>query len=321
MTVKLGVVMDPISEIKVKKDTTLAFLLAAQRRGWLLYYLEQQDIFAIDGVVYARMSALTVADDEQKWYEIIAENEQPLDSLDVVLMRKDPPFDMEYIYTTYLLQLAQLAGVLVVNNPSALRDVNEKFYTSWFPQCCPPTLVTRSARKILDFLHQQEQIIIKPLAGMGGQSIFRVDAADPNIAVIIETLTHNETCFVMVQRYLPAINEQGDKRVFLINGEPVLYALARYPAKGEIRANLAAGGHGVGVEISDRDRWICGQVGPVLKQKGLLFVGLDIIGDYLTEINVTSPTCVRELEAQFNIDISSQFLDVVEEALTSFLGP
>lgn len=317
MSIKLGVVMDPISEIKAKKDTTLAFLLAAQCRGWSLHYMEQRDIYSKEGVVSARMKTLTVADDAHQCYEFAAEQEQPLAALDVVLMRKDPPFDMEYIYTTYLLELASLAGVVVVNDPRALRDVNEKFYTSWFPQCCPPTLVTRSARRILDFLHQETQIIVKPLAGMGGQSIFRMDVADPNIAVIIETLTHYETCFVMAQRYLPAIKAQGDKRVFLINGEPVPYALARYPAKGETRANLAVGGHGIGVEINERDRWICKQVGPVLKQKGLLFVGLDIIGDYLTEINVTSPTCVREVEAHSKIDISGQFLDAVEEKLVT----
>ncbi len=316
MTRKLGVVMDPIGSIQYEKDSTLAMLLAAQARGWELYYMEQADLFLRDGAAQARMRRLKVAPDPKRWFEFGAENETPLAALDVVLMRKDPPFDMQYVYTTYLLERAEAAGVLVVNRPQSLRDCNEKLFTAWFPQCTPPTLVTRDAARIRGFLREQGDIILKPLGGMGGESVFRLHLTDPNINVAIETLTRDETEYAMAQRYLPEIAE-GDKRILLVDGEPVPYALARIPAPGESRGNLAAGGRGVGVPLSDRDRWICAQVGPVLREKGLLFVGLDVIGDWLTEINVTSPTCIRELDKLYGLDIAGKLMDAIAARLAA----
>ena len=310
MTVRLGVVMDPISEIKIAKDTTFALLLAAQSRGWILHYMEMADLSLSDGVPYARARLLTVDDNPAGWYSFGQTRYVPLADLDVVLMRKDPPFDMEYVFSTYLLEQAEQAGVLVVNRPASLRDANEKLFTAWFPQCCPPTLVTRRDGQIRDFLREHGDIVVKPLDGMGGTSIFRLRGGDPNISVIIETMTQYEGRYVMAQRFIPEILK-GDKRILMIDGEPVPYALARIPAPGETRGNLAAGGRGEGVALSDRDRWICAQVGPHLRERGLLFVGLDVIGDYLTEINVTSPTCLRELESIYGIDIKSHVLDAI----------
>jgi glutathione synthase len=260
------------------------------------------------------MRQLSVKDDDSDWFQFDGEIEQALDQLDVILMRKDPPFDMEYIYTTYMLERAEAAGVLVVNRPQSLRDANEKLFTAVFPQCCPATLVTREMERIRSFLREHGDIIVKPPDGMGGAGIFRLRTDDPNIGVVLETLTQRNQRLVMAQRYIPEIS-QGDKRILLIDGEPVPYALARMPAAGETRANLAAGGKGVGVKINDRDRWICQQVGPVLRDKGLLFVGLDVIGDYLTEINVTSPTCARELDAQFDLDIGTELMNAIEKRL------
>ncbi len=316
MTRKLGVVMDPIGSIKYEKDSTLAMLHAAQARGWELYYMEQADLFLRDGAAHARTRRLKVTPDPKRWFEFGAESEGPLAALDVVLMRKDPPFDMQYVYTTYLLERAEAAGALVVNRPQALRDCNEKLFAAWFPQCTPPTLVTRNATRLRDFLSEQGDIILKPLGGMGGESVFRLRLGDPNINVAIETLTRDETEYAMAQRYLPEIAE-GDKRILLVDGEPIPYALARIPAPGETRGNLAAGGRGVGVPLSDRDRWICAQVGPVLREKGLLFVGLDVIGDYLTEINVTSPTCIRELDKLYGLDIAGQLIDAIAARLAT----
>ncbi|MCG3201416.1 MAG: Glutathione synthetase [Gammaproteobacteria bacterium] len=310
MTVRLGVVMDPIGEIKIAKDTTFALLLAAQARGWILHYMEMADLSLSDGVAHARTRLLTVNDDPAGWYRFGETRSMPLTELDVVLMRKDPPFDMEYVFSTYLLEQAERAGVLVVNRPASLRDANEKLFTAWFPQCCPPTLVTRRDRQIRGFLREHGDIVVKPLDGMGGTSIFRLRDGDPNTGVIIETMTRNEERYVMAQRFIPEIVE-GDKRILMIDGEPVPYALARIPAPGETRGNLAAGGRGEGRALGDRDRWICAQVGPVLRERGLLFVGLDVIGDYLTEVNVTSPTCLRELESIYGIDIKSNVLDAI----------
>jgi glutathione synthase len=308
---KLGVVMDPISTIKIKKDSTFAMLLAAQTRGWQLSYMELNDLSVIDGTAMANMRPLTVADDPAAWFELGDSTYEPLGDLDVILMRKDPPFDMEYIYATYMLELAEQQGVLVVNKPQTLRDANEKLSTAWFPQCTSPTLVTRNPQQILEFLQQQKDLILKPLNGMGGASIFRVAEGDVNTNVILETLTEHETRYVMAQRFIPEI-DKGDKRILLIDGEPVPYALARVPAKGETRGNLAVGGTGVGVPLTDRDFWICQQVAPTLKEKGLLFVGLDVIGDYLTEINITSPTCIRELDQLYNLDIAGQLMKAIE---------
>jgi len=313
---KLGVVMDPIGSIQYEKDSTLAMLLAAQARGWELHYMEQPDLYLRDGAAHARTRRLQVAPDPKRWYEFGAQNDAPLATLDAVLMRKDPPFDMQYVYTTYLLERAEAAGVLVVNRPQALRDCNEKLFTAWFPGCTPPTLVTRDSARLRDFLAEQGDIILKPLGGMGGESVFRLRLGDPNINVAIETLTHDETEYAMAQRYLPEIAD-GDKRILLVDGEPVPYALARVPAPGETRGNLAAGGRGVGVPLTDRDRWLCAQVGPVLREKGLVFVGLDVIGEFLTEINVTSPTCIRELDKLYGLDIAGQLLDAIGARLAA----
>jgi glutathione synthase len=315
MTV-LGVLMDPIRSINIKKDSTFAMLLEAQARGWPVRYMEQGDLFLRDGETFARHRALKVFDDATPWFELGQERTEPLAALDVVLMRKDPPFDMEYVYTTYLLERAEDAGALVVNKPRGLRDANEKLFTAWFPQCTPPTLVTREAARIRRFLAEHGDIILKPLGGMGGESVFRLRAGDPNINVVVETLTADETRFAMAQRFIPEI-AQGDKRILLIDGEPVPYALARIPAPGETRGNLAAGGTGVGVPLSERDRWICTEVGPRLREKGLLFVGLDVIGDYLTEINVTSPTCIRELDRLYGLNISARLLDAIGARLSA----
>ncbi len=314
MTRRIGIVMDPIGAINTKKDSSLAMLLAAQARGWQIFYMQQSDVFLRDGQVLASMTALTVQDDPYNWFQLGDAQIAPLHSLDAILMRKDPPFDMEYIYSTYLLEQAQSKGALIVNDPQSLRDANEKLFTAWFPQCCPPTLVTRQKSLMREFQAEHGDIIIKPLDGMGGASIFRVMRGDPNFSVIVETLTENGSKSVMVQQYLPAIKD-GDKRILLINGEPVPYALARIPADGETRGNLAAGGRAEGRELTERDRWICSQVGPKLREKGLLFVGLDVIGDYLTEINVTSPTCIRELDRLFNLDIAGDLMTAIEKQL------
>ena len=314
MSRHIGIVMDPISEINIKKDSSFAMLLAAQAKGWSLFYMEQQDLFLHQGIVSASMKPLKVLDNSDNWYQLGNTQSMPLADLDVILMRKDPPFDMEYIYSTYLLEQAQAAGVLVVNNPQSLRDANEKLYTAWFPQCCPPTLVTRQAELIRDFQQQHNDIILKPLDGMGGASIFRVKHDDPNTSVIIETLTEHGQKSVMAQQFIPEIAD-GDKRILMINGEPVPYALARIPAQGETRGNLAAGGRAEGRILTEHDHWICQQVGPTLREKGLLFVGLDVIGNYLTEINVTSPTCIRELDQQFNLDIAGDLMNSIEQQL------
>lgn len=300
--------MDPIATINIKKDSTFAMLLEAQSRGWSLAYMEQGDLYLQDGNTYALLRELMVKDDPLGWYQLSQPSPVPLTELDLILMRKDPPFDMEYVYTTYLLERAEQAGVRIVNKPSSLRDANEKLYTAWFPQCCPPTLVTRKATLLRNFLTEQEEIILKPLDAMGGASIFRVRQNDPNLTVIIETLTRHGQSHVMAQRYLPEICS-GDKRILMVDGQPIPYALARIPAAGETRGNLAAGGRGEGVPLSDQDYWICEQVGPTLKARGLTFVGLDVIGNYLTEINVTSPTCIRELDALYHLNISAQLMD------------
>ena len=316
MSIRVGVVMDPIGSIVVKKDTTLAMMLAARRRGWELRYMELGDLFVHDGAAHARMRPIEVRDDPADWYTLGEPDTGPLASLDVVLMRKDPPFDMEFVYATYILERAEAAGVLVVNKPQSLRDANEKMFTAWFPQCCPPTLVTREHVRMGAFLEEHGDIIVKPLDGMGGTSIFRVRRDDPNVNVVFETLTGQQTRYAMCQRYIPEIRD-GDKRVLLIEGEPVEHVLARVPAGGDARGNLAAGARGVGMEITARMRAIAGEVGPVLREKGLVFVGLDVIGDYLTEINVTSPTCVRELDAAFGVDIAGRLMSAIEARLAA----
>ncbi len=311
---RLGVVMDPIGSIKSKKDSSFAMLLAAQAHGWSLHYMEPADLWLRDGRCHARWRPLTVRDDPLDWFALGEAEETPLAALDVVLMRQDPPFDTEYLYTTHLLSLAEAEGCLVVNRPRALRDANEKLATAWFPQCCAPSLVSRDQDRLRGFLAEQGDVILKPLDAMGGASIFRVRAGDPNTNVILETLTDHGRRLAMAQRFIAEIRD-GDKRILLIDGEPVPYALARVPAEGENRGNLAVGGRGVGVELSARDRWICAQVAPRLREEGLLFVGLDVIGDYLTEVNVTSPTCIRELDALYGLDIAGDLMAVIAARL------
>ena len=316
MRIRAGVVMDPIATINYHKDSTLAMLFAAQQRDWSLHYMEMGDLYLRDGIAGARMSDLEVFAEPTRWYALGATHEQPLHVLDVILMRKDPPFNIEYLYATHLLGLAEAHGTLVVNRPQSLRDANEKLFTAQFPQCTAPTLVSRDKKQLREFIHQQGESILKPLDAMGGASIFKISAGDPNTSVTIETLTEHGHRYVMAQRFLPAIRD-GDKRILLIDGQPIPYALARIPAAGEIRGNLAAGGTGIGVELSERDRWICRQVGPQMREMGLLFVGLDIIGDYLTEINVTSPTCIRELDKEYGLNIADELTAVIERSLVS----
>lgn len=306
--------MDPISRINIKKDTSFDMLLEAQVRGWELHYIQLNDLYLRNGRAYARTQTLTVQRNPDKWFEFTAEQDLPLDELDVIMMRKDPPFDQEYIYATYLLERAESLGAYVINKPQSLRDANEKLFTAWFPQCCADTLVAREPRLFKDFLNEHGKIILKPLDGMGGTSIFYLHQGDPNLNVILETMTQYNTRYVMAQKYLPEIKD-GDKRILLVNGEVIPYALARIPASGETRGNLAAGGSAEGRPLTARDKWIAEQVGPTLREKGLVFVGIDVIGDYLTEINVTSPTCVQELNKQFNINISGQLMDHIAKTI------
>jgi glutathione synthase len=320
MAHSLGVVMDPIATIKPYKDSTLAMLLAAQARGWPLWYMELGDLYLAGDRCHARMRPLRVRDDPDDWFTLGATRDAPLDELPVVLMRKDPPVDMEYVHATQLLELAERRGCLVVNRPAALRDLNEKLATAWFPDCCVPTLVTRDMAQLADFVATQGDAIVKPLDAMGGASVFRVRGGDPNRNVIFETLTDQGRRYAMVQRFIPEISA-GDKRILLLDGEPVPYALARIPRPGETRGNLAAGGTGRGIPLSDRDRWIAARVGPVLRERGVLFAGIDVIGDYLTEVNITSPTCIRELDAQFGLDIAGDLIGRIGERLDSPAAP
>jgi len=290
-------------------------LLEAQSRGWELVYMEQTDLYLDEGMAMASSRSLSVQRNSEKWFGLGEQQDKPLSDLDVILMRVDPPFDMDYIYSTYLLEQAEAQGVLVVNKPQSLRDANEKLYTAWFPNCCAPTLVTSQPNRIRQFLAKHEDVIIKPLDGMGGASIFRLKKEDHNLGVVLETMTEHSNTLAMVQKFLPEI-KQGDKRILIINGQPVPYGLARIPAKGETRGNLAAGGRGEGRELTEREYWLCEQIGPTLVEKGLLFVGLDVIGDFVTEINVTSPTCVQELDNQYGLNISGLLMDCIEEKLT-----
>jgi glutathione synthase len=314
---RLGVVMDPIGAINYAKDSTLAMLLAAQARGFALSYLEQRDLSVRDGVAFGRMRPLTVAADPQAWFTLGEPQVEPLGALQCLLMRKDPPFDMEFIYSTYILERAESAGVLVVNRPQGLRDMNEKVYTAWFPQCCAPTLVTRDMGDMAAFLKEHGKIVVKPLDGMGGRSIFVLGEQDHNARVVFETLTDYGHRYAIAQRYLPEIAVSGDSRVLLIDGQPVPYALARIPSPQDHRGNLAAGATGVGRELNDRDRWLAAQIGPALAARGMLFVGLDVIGGFVTEINVTSPTGIRELEKQFPVRIGELFVAALERHLAA----
>ena len=314
-TTSLAVVMDPIAKIKFAKDSTLAMLLAAAARGWQLTYLEQGDLYLRDGVAWGRARSLKVFADPEKWFELGEPVDTKLGDFDCIFMRKDPPFDAEYIYTTYILERAELQGAFVANRPQGLRDMNEKVFTAWFPQCCAPTLITRSATEINAFAGEHGKIVVKPLDGMGGRSIFVTEKGDKNLPVIIETLTDYGQRFAIAQRYVPDIASTGDSRVLLIDGQPVPYALARIPSANDNRGNLAAGAKGVGRELNERDRWLAAQIGPVLAERGMVFVGIDVIGGFVTEINVTSPTGIRELDKQFGLNIGDMAIAAFERRL------
>ncbi len=313
---KLGIVMDPIESITPYKDSSLAMMLEAQARGWQIYYFRLDDIFLDNGIARGQFKTLTLYDDNQHWFDCDDAGLCRLDELDAILMRKDPPFDLEYIYCTYMLEQAEENGVLIVNKPASLRDCNEKLFTRAFPQCCVDTLVSRNPDILKGFIGQYRDVIIKPLDGMGGKSIFRVQAGDLNTNAIIEAVSKDATSQSMVQRYIPEISE-GDKRILLIDGVAIPYALARLPAAGENRGNIAAGATTRGQPLSERDQWLCEQVGPELRARGLLFVGIDVIGDYITEINVTSPTCIRELDRDFGINISADLFECIEQRLSA----
>ena len=314
MTIKLGIVMDPIADINIKKDSSFAMLLEAQSRGYELFYLEMNDLYLRDGRAFGRCKPLSVQYDYNDYYSLGDVQTMPLSDLDVILMRKDPPFDTEFVYATYMLERAEDEGTLIVNKPQSLRDANEKLYTSWFADFIPPTLVTRDAGLIKAFYKEHKDIILKPLDGMGGASIFRAKEGDPNLSVIIETLTGHGQHYAMIQAFIPDISN-GDKRILIVDGEPMPYTLARIPAEGETRGNLAAGGRGEARPLSETDWKIAKAIGPTLKAKGLIFVGLDVIGDCVTEINVTSPTCIREIEAAYDISITGHLFDAIEKRL------
>jgi len=315
-SISLGFIIDPIERINTKKDSSFAMMLAAQKRGWTLFYMQQGDLYIRDGVVYASMQSVHVVDQCDNFYSLGETIQQPLHLLDVALMRKDPPFDMEYIYSTYLLEMAAKQGLLVINRADSIRSANEKLFSAEFPQFCPETLVSRDMSRIKNFLKELGHIVVKPLDGMGGTMIFQIKDGDSNSNVILEAITDKGQRTIMAQRFLPEYKD-GDKRILIINGEAFPYGLARIPAEGEGRANLAAGAEGIGVALTEREWEICHALAPRLKEMGLLFVGLDVIGDYITEINVTSPTCIRELDQLYSADIAGQLMDAVEQILST----
>ena len=309
---KIGILMDPIEGINIKKDSTFAMMLEAKARNYQIYYMTQNDIFINNHLPYANTKILNVFDNPDNWYEFLTTQTTALSDLDVILMRKDPPFDMEYIMDTYALDMAKQLGVLIVNNPQALRDANEKYFTEAFPEFSPKCVISRNPEHIKKFAKTLDKVIIKPMDGMGGSSIFQTGKHDKNLNVIIETVTNNGTRTTMAQQFIPEI-KQGDKRILIINGKPIDYALARIPSDEDFRGNLAKGGTGVGVALTPHDYQICKTVGPRLKQMGIIFAGIDVIGNHLTEVNVTSPTCIRELDAQFNLNIAATLFDEIEK--------
>ena len=315
--VRCAVVMDPIAHIKPAKDSTLAMLCAAQEHGWELLYLEQGDLSLRDGRAFGRARPLTVRMDSANWFTLGEPEVAPLATIHAILMRKDPPFDMEYIYTTYILERAAAEGSLVVNGPQGLRDMNEKVFTAWFPQCCAPTLITRDMQDMAAFAREHGRVVVKPLHGMGGRSIFVLESGDKNTSVVFETLTDYGQRYAIAQRYIPDIVTTGDTRVLLVDGEPIPFGLARIPAAHDNRGNLAAGAHGVGRPINDRDRWLAAEIGPKLRAAGMLFVGLDVIGGFVTEINVTSPTGIREIDKQCGTDIGARLIDAIDRRLAA----
>ena len=313
---KIGIVMDPIGSITPEKDSSFAMLLEATRRDAEIHYFEQQDLRMLCGAARGRSTLLSVQADHDNWFQFGDQQDLELGALDAILMRKDPPFDMEYVYTTYILDRAQEAGALIVNAPRALRDINEKAYTGWFPECTPQTLITRSMADMKAFLTDHGRIVVKPLDGMGGRSIFVIQRGDNNANVVFETLTDYGQRFAMAQVYIPEI-KLGDKRILIVDGEPVPYALARIPSDDDNRGNIVAGATTRGQELSAADRRICDQVGPVLREHGVLFAGIDVIGDFMTEINVTSPTGIRELDSEFDLNIAGLMFDSIERRLAN----
>lgn len=307
--------MDPIASIHPEKDTSLAFMLEAQLRGWKTVYMEMADLFLSDGRAEAHMRYVKVFNDLNKWFEFTGEEYGALGDLDVILMRKDPPFDIEFIIATYILERAEAEGAVVVNNPRSLRDANEKIFTAWFPQCCPPSLLTRSVTAVKTFLETHGKIVVKPTDKMGGKSVYVIAKGDPNTNVILDEITGSGQRYIQAQKYIPEIETLGDKRIILIDGIPVDYGIARIPSEGDHRGNLAAGAKAKGFELTERDRWICNQIGPTLKERGLLFTGIDVIGDFLTEINVTSPTCIREIDKIYHTNIAAMFFDALQNIL------
>jgi glutathione synthase len=315
---KIAVLIDPPHLLKPYKDSTVGMIKSALARGWSCVYFTPIDIVCRDGQAFANVSSIAIGDVmSSNWASITALGEQPLNSFDIILMRKDPPFDMEFIYNTYALELAERDGVLVANKPQSLRDANEKFFTLNFPQCCSPMLVTKDNKLLRHFWETHHNVIFKPLEGMGGSSVFHVDETGRNLSVILEVLTKHQTVSIVAQQYIPEIVSSGDKRILLINGEPIPYALARIPRQGELRGNLAAGATGKIVPLNERDRWICQQLAPTLRAKGLYFVGIDVIGEYLTEVNVTSPTCAIEIMTETGIDITGKYLDCLAESINN----
>ncbi len=317
MTIKFGIVMDDIATINPHKNTSLAILREAMHRQWTLYLIHMPDLRWQENVVYSVVYPLTVFADDQHWFELGDPQHIPLNTLDCIFMHKDPPFNMDYIYATYLLEQASRDGIFVFNHPQGLRDFNEKCCIMHFPECIAPTCVTANMHSIKTFLAEHHDIVVKPLDGMGGKGIFRLQQHDPNVNATLEILTASGKHPIMAQRYLPDITKKGDKRILLIDGKPVPHAIARFPTDDEARANLAAGGHAVEAKLSKRDYWLCEQIAPQLQARGLLFVGIDIIGDYITEVNVTSPTCVCEFNKTFNINVGEMLLDVVSDKLSS----
>jgi glutathione synthase len=312
---RLAVIMDPIESIKPQKDSTLAVLLEAQSRSWAIQYGGLDDIWLRDGQAFGRLKDLQVADDPTNWFVTGDASVAPLGDMDVILMRKDPPFDMQYIFATYVLERAEDRGAVVVNRPRGLRDANEKAFLAWFPQCAPPTLISRSLDEMRAFMAEHERVVVKPLDRMAGQSVFVTDSRDGNHNVILETVTDGGGRYAMVQQYLPEIVDSGDKRIMLIDGDPVEKALVRIPPEGDHRGNLSTGARAEVRPLTDRDVWICRQIGPVLRERGLLFAGIDVIGDYTTELNVTSPTGIRELEQATDLRVAERLFDVIESRL------
>jgi len=310
----LAVLMDDIASINQKKDSSFAMMLEAQSRDWKIYTFDSVDMFHLKGQIFANVRKTFVIDSENDWFSCEKQELISLSNVDVIFMRKDPPFNMDYIYATYLLEQAEISGVMVVNKPSSLRDANEKLFALNFSDYIPKTLVSSNIEQLITYINDIKEVVVKPLDGMGGKDIYKLKTGDENINEVLLEITNQGQRYIMAQEFLPEI-VHGDKRILLINGIPIDYALARLPAEGSFKGNLAAGAKGVGQPLTERDRYLCEKIAPMLIEKELIFVGLDVIGDYITEINVTSPTGIRELDKQFDLNISAKLLDVIEKRL------